>query len=88
MVLPFEQCCISAGDARSASFASDIERYSLRPVVRPPAPDPGELTGCVTPHWAWLISIQPWCVESVDSPLMPSICKYASIAMVYSPVIN
>ena len=42
------------------------------------------LPGCVIPHWVEVISIHPEWAESADSPLMPSMLKYTSIAIFYA----
>src|SRR5690242_16725176 len=81
MVLPAEAVCIRMGEARSASLDSAMFLCSHRSEVWPPAVDAVALFGCVTPHCADVISIQPGCAESADSPLMPSMLRYASIAI-------
>jgi hypothetical protein len=52
--------------------------------VCPPPVDAVADFGCETDHATDLHSIQSLCLSSVDSPLMPSICRYTSIAIIYS----
>src|SRR6476661_10197866 len=84
MVLPDEQVCSSTGDDRSASLVIAISECSQRSAVWPPPVDEVADFGWSTPQFTDLHSIQSLCLSSADSPLMPSICRYTSIAIFYS----
>lgn len=80
MVLPVEQLCMRMGEARSASLIKLISECSQRSAVWPPPVEAVQLWGCERPQCTSVHSIQLRCLSSRDSPLMPSICRYTSIA--------
>ena len=75
------QCWAKIGEARSHSFVKDTSDNSARSAVWPPAVDDVALLGWCNFQLTETHSIQPACSLSVDSPLMPSTCKYTSIAI-------
>src|SRR5687767_3830364 len=84
IVLPAAQVCSRIGEARSASLLISISLCSQRSAVWPPPVEAVAERGWDTPQFTEVHSIQSLCLSSIDSPLIPSICRYTSIAMFYS----